>query len=149
MVKYYIYHIPTFKWKDGSIGKIGCAKDHIQRVSEQGYSEYTILEIHNCIYEASKREIELQKEHGYKVDASPYFISVKNRRKWSKEDASKGGKTNVKTGHLLKISKLGGKSNNVTERNKQKIKCIYCNRLIGGVANYKRYHGEKCKMKGE
>jgi hypothetical protein len=147
MIIYYIYHIPTYKWKNGRIGKIGCAQDHQQRVSEQGYSEYELLEKHTDIVIASNREIELQTKYGYPIDKIPYYISIKNRRKWTKKDASKGGKTNVRTGHLAKIAHLGGKSNNVGERNRQKIECNYCNRLIGGVANYNRYHGEKCKNK--
>jgi hypothetical protein len=70
---YYIYHIPTFVWKDGSIGKIGCTTRPKQRVSQQGYSSYEILETHDCIDRASQRELELQKEYGYKVDKATYI----------------------------------------------------------------------------
>jgi hypothetical protein len=105
MIKYYIYHIKDFQWKNGKIGKIGCAKDHIQRVSEQGYSEYTILEIHDCIYEASKREIELQKQYGYPVDRLPYYKCIEGRSKGGKI----GGKKNVESGHIQRLGKIRGK----------------------------------------
>jgi hypothetical protein len=109
MIKYYIYHIPTYKRKNGKIGKIGCAKDHIQRVSEQGYSEYTILEIHDCIYEASKREIELQKQYGYPVDIIPYYKSIERRYNGCKKGGNISGKISIENGHMTKIQSLGGK----------------------------------------
>jgi hypothetical protein len=71
---YHIYHIPGVK--------IGCSTQPKQRVKTQGYSTFEILETHSDIYEASKREIELQKQYGYKVDDVPYNISYKNRHKW-------------------------------------------------------------------
>lgn len=58
---YYIYHIPDVK--------IGCtAQDVKKRVKDQGYSDYEVLEVHSCIDTASDRELQLQKEYGYKVD---------------------------------------------------------------------------------
>ena len=65
--KYVIYHIPG--------KKIGVTNDLYNRVeSQQGYEvgEYEILESSNDIDYISKREIELQKEYGYKVDLIPY-----------------------------------------------------------------------------
>jgi hypothetical protein len=111
MIKYYIYHIRTYKRKNGKIGKIGCAQEHIERVSEQGYNEYTILEIHDCIYEASKREIELQKEYGYPVDKTPYYKCIELRSKGGKKGGkivgTKWGKINGKnhleSGHWAKV----------------------------------------------
>lgn len=107
---YYIYHIPTFRHKDGRIGKIGCTEeeDAKVRVQNQGYTEYEILETHTDIMVASDREIELQKEYGYPVDKVPYYVSKKNRKKFTKEEQIKGGKTNVKSGHLQSISSKGG-----------------------------------------
>jgi len=54
---YSIYHIPGVK--------IGCSKRVEQRVKEQGYSKYDLLEVHSDIDTASLREKELQKEYGY------------------------------------------------------------------------------------
>ena len=65
--KYIIYHIPG--------KKIGVTNDLYNRVEcQQGYEvgEYEILESSNDIKYISKREIELQKEYGYKVDLIPY-----------------------------------------------------------------------------
>ena len=65
--KYVIYHIPG--------KKIGVTNDLYNRVEQQqGYEvgEYEILESSDDIDYISKREIELQKEYGYKVDLIPY-----------------------------------------------------------------------------
>lgn len=66
---YYIYHIKGVK--------IGCTKQIRRRMREQGFNQYEILEKHNDIHLASKREIELQKQYGYNVDVIPYYESVK------------------------------------------------------------------------
>ena len=66
-MKYKIYHI---KGK-----KIGCTQNVKQRVEiEQGYSpeEYDILFQTDDIEEASRAELQLQKDLGYKVDEVPY-----------------------------------------------------------------------------
>ena len=65
--EYVIYHIPG--------KKIGVTNDLYNRVeSQQGYElgEYEILESSDDIDYISKREIELQKKYGYKVDLVPY-----------------------------------------------------------------------------
>ena len=64
---YYIYHIPG--------KKIGVTCDLNNRVTkQQGYkpSEYEVLEQSEDIDYISKKEIELQKAHGYKVDRKLY-----------------------------------------------------------------------------
>ena len=65
--KYIIYHIPG--------KKIGVTNDLYNRVEcQQGYEvgEYEVLESSNDIDYISKREIELQKSYGYRVDLKPY-----------------------------------------------------------------------------
>jgi len=65
--EYILYHIPG--------KKIGCTTDLYNRVTEQqGYEpgEYEVLEKSNDIDYISKRELELQKEYGYRVDRVPY-----------------------------------------------------------------------------
>jgi len=67
MEKYYIYHIPG--------QKIGVTKDLQNRVTQiQGYKpgEYEVLDSSSDIDYISKREIELQKTYGYKVDRKLY-----------------------------------------------------------------------------
>ena len=64
---FYIYHIPG--------KKIGVTCDLNNRVTaQQGYApdEYEILETHKDIDVVSNRELELQKEYGYKVDHRLY-----------------------------------------------------------------------------
>ena len=66
-MKYYLYEIPG--------KKIGVTCDIYNRVTiQQGYeeSEYRILEMSEDIDYISDREIELQKQYGYKVDKQLY-----------------------------------------------------------------------------
>ena len=58
--------------------KIGCDKNYPSRPLEQNLTNYFILEEHEDIMVASKREQELQKEHGLRVDLCPYYISCRN-----------------------------------------------------------------------
>ena len=65
--KYVIYHIPG--------KKIGVTNDLYNRVEcQQGYEvgEYEVLESSDDIDYIYKREIELQKKYGYRVDLKPY-----------------------------------------------------------------------------
>ena len=66
-MKYYLYHIPG--------KKIGVTCDLNNRVTmQQGYTpeEYELLDESTDIDYISKKEIELQKEYGYRVDRKPY-----------------------------------------------------------------------------
>lgn len=66
-MSYFIYHIPGYK--------IGVTRNPEKRIEKmQGYTknQYEILEVHTCIDEVSKREIELQKQFNYRVDPKPY-----------------------------------------------------------------------------
>ncbi len=98
---YTLYHIPGVK--------IGCTKHLNRRIKEQGFKDYEILEEHNNIDVASKREIELQKQYGYidKFCKTEYKTSVLNAHK------SKGG---FKNGH-----KPWNKGKECEETTKQKI----------------------------
>jgi NTP pyrophosphatase (non-canonical NTP hydrolase) len=77
MTNYYLYHIPG--------KKIGVTCDLNNRVTvQQGYGpdEYEILEKSDDIDYISDREIELQKEHGYKVDHRLYkYLKPKTNMK--------------------------------------------------------------------
>jgi len=105
---YYIYHIPG--------KKIGCSKQPKRRVKQQGFTEFDILEQHEDIDIASKRELELQEEYGYKKDYNTYSKSVQG---YSVEKVSKAGKASAKIkwlknrdNELQKCSK-GGKANSL------------------------------------
>lgn len=115
MKTFYIYHIPNFVHKSGKIGKIGVSTEPEDRVKNQGYSDYQILEKHKCIDKVSIREQELQKQYGYPVDKMMYSISYTNRinnvKFLTTEVRRKGGLTNAKSGHLKKIARSGGLAN--------------------------------------
>jgi hypothetical protein len=68
---YSIYHIPGVK--------IGCSKRVEQRVKQQGYTHYEVLETHTDINIAAKREKELQTEYGYeeKFNKTDYVQQLK------------------------------------------------------------------------
>ena len=87
----------------------------------QGYTmeEAHVLEEHTDIYKVSDREIQLQKEYGYKVDRIPYWRTLKlstfeSCRKGGKIGGSKGGKLGgkrtVELGHLAKARELAWKA---------------------------------------
>ncbi len=92
---YTIYHIEGIK--------IGCTDDIKRRIKQQGYPIYSILEEHDDIMTASNRELELQKEYGYKVDTTPYYQIIKM--------SSKGGAVNVASGHAYRMGKISGAKN--------------------------------------
>jgi hypothetical protein len=100
---YYIYHIEGIK--------IGCSLHPKRRVSVQGYDTYTILEEHDDVYIASDREIQLQREYGYKVDTQPYWQTLKLATKEGRlKGGQKGGEWSIQSGHMKKIQSLGGKA---------------------------------------
>lgn len=78
---YYIYHIKS--------KKIGVSMNPQKRVAQQGYTEYEILEEHTCIDRVSVREMELQKQYGYRVDDTSYKQSHTMQQK---SDCSSAGK---------------------------------------------------------
>ena len=128
---YYIYHIPGIK--------IGCTNQLEKRMSDQGFTEWEILETHDDGWLAGDREQELQKEYGLPVDDVHYMISLKNRRKFTKQEASRGGLTNKRTGHLDSIQHLAQASR------LEKVECPHCNK-VGAKFNMKRWHFDKCKL---
>ena len=143
--KYYIYHIPTFVWKDGSIGKIGVSENPKKRTISQKYSNYQILETHTDIMEVSRREIELQKQYGYKVDTIPYWKSSEMAKKGEggRIAAGKGGRNNSKE-NKSKAGKIGGKGNrSITFKDAQLIRKLYSTkkykqRQLGQMYNVSR-----------
>ena len=126
MKKYYIYHIPTFVHKDGRIGKIGCTElEAEERVSQQGYIAFEILEEHDCIYKASDREMELQKQYGYPVDSCPYY---KTRQIPTEEGCKKGGDTTgkinaEKEGYMANLGSISASKQWKENREQELQKC--------------------------
>jgi hypothetical protein len=86
---YTIYHIKGIK--------IGLTTDLNHRMEEQGFTEYEIIDQSEGDYDygwiMGDKELELQKQYGYRVDNSHYMISRNNRPKWGdSEEQSKYSK---------------------------------------------------------
>lgn len=102
---YHIYHIKGIK--------IGCTTQPLQRTKKQGYTDYEILESYTDIMLASNREIELQKEYGYKIDTVPYYVTynlnIERRKKLTTElkkiAGRKAGIKNKISGNIYKAQK--------------------------------------------
>lgn len=143
MIIYYIYHLPHFIHKDGSIGKIGVSEKPKIRTKNQGYADYEILEEYTCIYKVSDREIELQKQYGYPVDKQLYW---KTRKMPTKEGNTKGGKTAVESGQLRLVSTKEASSKGGLTQSQITYTCPYCGNE--GKSNVMlRHHFDKCKYK--
>jgi hypothetical protein len=151
---YYIYHIPGVK--------IGCSDNPKRRVKAQKYDYYEILETHIDINIASNREIELQKQYGYKVDRILYSESKRRIKKAIKiaatlpfdgtrlEGAKLGGRmTGTKDrmlfarehSNLSDAGKIGGKitGNRIHT-------CPHCQTQMKGNGAF-RWHFDNCKLK--
>ena len=87
---FYIYHIPGIK--------IGCSTEPNERVKRQGYTNFEILESHNEIEIAAKREIELRNEYGYKEDnvKTDYVQHYEYGRKGREAAKGLGAKSQIK-----------------------------------------------------
>jgi hypothetical protein len=106
---YYIYHIPNVK--------IGCT-NNIQRrvIKQQGYSEFEILEEHEDIDVASKRERELQKQYGYRIDTGYSSINKLNKINGARVSAKKQWTENRDS--LIERSRKGGKTASIKSSKK-------------------------------
>ena len=98
-MEYYIYHIPGVK--------IGMTNELEKRMSAQGFTEWEILETHTCIYEGSRRELELQEEYGLPIDHMPYFKVVNIA---THNSTSKGGRATVNSDKFFNVCSRGAKS---------------------------------------
>ena len=137
MAKYKIYHIPGVK--------IGVSVTPKSRVKAQGYSNYDIIEQYDCIAKVSDREIELQKQYGYKVDTVRYEDFMKNRNtKGGYTEANRKGLSEKYWGtdeHRDTASKVG----KVTQIYLRDTKvCDVCGTEVD-LGNYAKHHGTKCK----
>jgi hypothetical protein len=152
MGKYKIYHIPDYVYECGSVGKIGTTSQRVEvrmrankKKSLKLFDFWEILEEHDCEETASRRELELQKQYGYKVDYNPYSVFMKNRN-------TKGGFDNEARAQLK--AKYWG-----TERHKQNSskvgkvnhkylrttrKCEKCGKETD-CGNYVQKHGDNCR----
>jgi hypothetical protein len=138
---YYIYHIPGIK--------IGCSKTPTKRVNNQGYSEFEILEEHLDIDEASKREKELQRQYGYKVDGPNYSRSLALTSIAGQKGGSISGPNLVKSGHLRRVGLIAVANGSPSKAGKANCailrECTYCGKQGKGPTMF-RYHFNNCKL---
>jgi len=59
----------------GKDPKIGVDCSHPARINKQNIMDGQVLEVHTCVYEVSRREQELQREYGVRVDTIPYHVT--------------------------------------------------------------------------
>ena len=83
------------------------------------------------------------------IAQSGRIITKEHASKISK--SLKGRKVSAETRKKISIAQTGKKNPNTskrnTEMNSKRFTCEYCNREIGGWANYKRFHSDNCKQK--
>ena len=128
---YYIYHIPGIK--------IGCTKYYPKRPASQS-DNYELLEVHEDIETASKREIELQKQYGFKCPSGcTYMESTKRVLKAQK--LSPGSKGKKLGSEHKKAIEIGRKKYNL-----KKTECPHCKKN-GQHRAMLRWHFENCKNK--
>jgi len=137
---YYIYHIPGIK--------IGVSTNPKQRVHNQGYNSFELLEQHEDINVVSKREKELQRQYNYRVDRPDYadtversYIAAKSKSIAKVNAAKENIKKATAAAVLAGAPSKAGKVNASKER-----KCPYCGKEGKGPTMY-RYHYENCKQK--
>jgi hypothetical protein len=146
---YFIYHIPGIK--------IGCSSQLEQRVADQNFVDFEILESHEDIYIASEREMELQRQYDYRVDTSPYWSSVQNRFKFPQEmqkELSKRVKNRFKfTSETAKTAGLVGTKKAWTERKERMLEAAKENVKVATAAaatspnraSLKKYYCQECQ----
>ena len=119
---YYIYHIKGVK--------IGVSTKPENRVANQGYSEFEILEQHTDIHKVSDREIELQKQYGYPVDTLLYYEMCKRSKNGGlstpKEQYSEMGRKSKPSKHQIQnILKHAKRKRKLTYTDAQQIRADY------------------------
>jgi hypothetical protein len=147
--------------------KIGCDQDYPNRPTEQSLTEYYILEQHEDIMIASQREIELQKEHGVRVDGTPYYMTKVNASKAAKNALRKGTHNfqtmlkeqrseNTKRTTIFKNSEfqaeMGRRGKGIPKPHAATLAkalntewyCEVCDKSGKGKGNWTRYH-KNCK----
>lgn len=161
-----IYHAPNYVRTSGKKGKVGCTQDleHRKKEYDMGRGVKILERLENVTTkEAGDREWYWADKLGYRR-GNHYIYALIGRINGSKIGGPRGGTANVRSGHLRRISHLGGKvtgrrnvetgqvflaaAANVSSPNhitKQKFTCQYCNRIGIGPSIFR--HIRSCKEK--
>jgi hypothetical protein len=142
---YYVYHIQGIK--------IGCTTELENRMNTQGFSSWEILWQAEGDWDfgwtAGDKELELQKQYGYKVDTTHYQQSREARREGGKISGKIGGKMtgakNLTKEARREGGKIGGKIGGKKVQSIERI-CPHCSTPMKG-STYFRWHGDHCKQK--
>ena len=144
-----------------------------KNILEEPKGEYDRLYKNHRINLMKAEQLETKKQNGTLNTNTPESIikrketMLKNGTTTSTSESSlKGVETKRKNGTLkrdestknkIRESRAANGSNvrsqesiekqKQTLKNKPKQLCPHCNRMIGGIGNYNRYHNENCKLK--
>jgi len=147
--------------------KIGCDEAWPNRAIEQTLTDYYVLEEHEDIRVASFREIELQREHGVKVDTIPYYMTKvyaarasrkaqqngnHNFQTMTKEQRSQNAKKNSIFKNSSFQSEMGKRGKGIPKPHAADLAralntewyCEVCDKSGKGKGNWTRYH-KNCK----
>ena len=117
MAKYKIYHIPNVK--------IGMSMRVKERLRDQGYTldDAEILEEYDDMDFAAVRELELQREYGYKVDTARYNYEryLPGSKSWKGKKHTKETRKKISNGIQGTKHKTDGARNRMIQRNKNLI----------------------------
>jgi len=115
----------------GKQTKIGVDSNYPNRIKKQKIQDGQILEVHTCVYEVSKREQELQRQYGVKVDTTPYhvvYFKNKNSEQRLKTSITLSGipksketRANMSASRIGNTNGTGNKDKPRTEEIKAKI----------------------------
>jgi len=78
--------------------KIGCTRSDqwdVRQKAQLKLGKMVLLESCNCMYEASSREIELQKQYNYSVDEKPYYKVLQMQKLATAPEARKKAVANT------------------------------------------------------
>jgi group I intron endonuclease len=132
----------------GNLGKIVNEKlsnKNKGKTYEELYGVKRAQIIKNKISSTEKGKI-LSEETKKKMSIAKRGFKPSKETTKKQQESRKGYKHSEETKKKMSIANKGNKNLGKNLKNRPKKKCDYCNREID-IANYARYHGEKCKFK--
>jgi len=123
------YNIARIKNHKALLGR-KFTEEHKQKIAESNKGQKRSKEARQKMSDIAKKRT---------GDKNPFY--GKTHKKETKEKISKANTGKIQS-EEIKLRK------SMIMKNKPKIKCEYCNRDFD-AGNYKKSHGEKCRMKGD
>ena len=98
-------------------------------------------------HKGKKKSIEWIEKHAERMKGNSYGKACKGRKLSEEQKSKMRGRTwKLENGLNLTNEEIKRRSLRMIEYNSAQEKCIYCGK-VGQIANMRRWHGEKCKMK--